>query len=277
MTKFTLFITLAIGLVSCGNSGSNEKTSEKSSLLKGLVLYTSFDEDGDDLSGNENHARLVGAKYSTNAAIGNACVAFDGVDDYVAYPSGKSYFKNDYSISIWCYWEGIKTWTRILDFNQDEPQTGETVTWLLGRPDSTENAMWFDQWIVEKGIAVESILNFENKAPADASLNFNIATNKWQHYVIVYNHLGHNSLGNKPNSKGIYVPLQGRVYLYVDGIKVSESEYCLNPKGEPTKQNWLGRSAYPADPFFKGRMDEIRIYNRQLTDSEVIALFEQKK
>lgn len=27
-----------------------------------------------------------------------------------------------------------------------------------------------------------------------------------------------------------------------------------------TRQNWLGRSQYPADPYFNGLMDDFRIY-----------------
>lgn len=37
--------------------------------------------------------------------------------------------------------------------------------------------------------------------------------------------------------------------------------------------NWLGRSRFAADPFFKGWMDDFRIYDRILSPKEVSALY----
>ena len=36
-----------------------------------------------------------------------------------------------------------------------------------------------------------------------------------------------------------------------------------------TNQNWLGRSQWTADAFFTGVLDDFRIYNRALSESEV--------
>jgi hypothetical protein len=39
-----------------------------------------------------------------------------------------------------------------------------------------------------------------------------------------------------------------------------------------TNQNWLGRSQYPADPYFNGLIDDFRIYNGVLSPAQIAAL-----
>ena len=36
--------------------------------------------------------------------------------------------------------------------------------------------------------------------------------------------------------------------------------------------NWLGRSQYPSDPYFNGKVDDFRIYNGAMTAAQVAAL-----
>jgi hypothetical protein len=63
--------------------------------------------------------------------------------------------------------------------------------------------------------------------------------------------------------------------LYLDGSPVAQ-----NPSGylDPsdlgsTTQNWLGKSQYyTADPYFNGRLDDVRIYNFALSAAEVAEL-----
>jgi hypothetical protein len=39
-----------------------------------------------------------------------------------------------------------------------------------------------------------------------------------------------------------------------------------------TTQNWIGRSQYPADPYFNGKIDDFRIYHGALSAAEIAAL-----
>jgi len=41
---------------------------------------------------------------------------------------------------------------------------------------------------------------------------------------------------------------------------------------DSTGSNWLGRSQYPADPHFNGKVDDFRIYNGAMTAEHVQAL-----
>jgi hypothetical protein len=57
--------------------------------------------------------------------------------------------------------------------------------------------------------------------------------------------------------------------LYVDGVLVaSDSGPALDPTPQPTQLN-LGRLTVPDYDAFNGALDEVRIYNRALSDSEI--------
>lgn len=246
-----------------------------SSLKDGLVLHSDFESSASDLTGNGHHGALAGAILSDDSAVGDKSVYFNGVDAYVEYPEG-IYFEGDYSISIWCKWEECHLWDRIMDFNQDAPKSGNAVTWLIGRPaPETENNLWFDQWVQYEGKAVESILN-QFERPADAYLEYNVSLNQWNHYVIVYNSASENPNGVSVNTMGENVPLEGVVSLYVDGVLVGQNTHCLKPQHVATKANWLGRSRFAPDPYFKGWMDDFRIYDRCLSEGEIKMLYNLK-
>jgi hypothetical protein len=62
----------------------------------------------------------------------------------------------------------------------------------------------------------------------------------------------------------VAVTLSGTVgTLYVDGSPVaSQNEIWITPyQLGHTTRTWLGRSQYGGDPFFKGRMQDLRIYS----------------
>jgi len=246
-------------------------------LNKGLVIHSTFDKDAADLSQNHFNGKLKGASISKEGIIGDGCVYFNGKDSYVEYPRNKVYFNGDYSISIWCKMVTADLWVRILDFNQDKPQVGNSVTWLIGRSHQQgTHDMWFDQWVTYKGIAVESIPDIMQQNPANAYLHYNIVPNEWAHYVITYNSKAKNPNGIVKNRKGEEVPLEGIVTLYVNGKKVGTNDFCLKPQNAPTLANWLGRSRFAPDPYYNGYMDDFRIYNRILSPKEIQKLYSLK-
>ena len=246
-------------------------------LNKGLVLHSTFDKDAADMSKNHFNGILNGASINKESIVGKGCVYFNGKDNYVEYPRNKVYFNGDYSISIWCKMITASLWERILDFNQDKPQAGNSVTWLIGRSHKAgTHDMWFDQWVTYKGIPVESIPDIMQQNPANAYLQYDIIPNQWAHYVIVYNSKSKNPNGIKKNRKGEEVPLEGIVTLYVNGEKTGTNTFCLKPQDVPTLCNWLGRSRFAPDPYYNGYMDDFRIYNRILSQKETRKLYSMR-
>ncbi len=267
---FTLTYLLIV-LFACNNSS-------KTTLNENLILHLDFENSTKDKGANQLHAEPIGnIVYTNDAAVGKHAALFDGNRSFIQLPSNKTYFNGSYTICVWCKWDEAKQWSRVFDFNQSTPQSGNAVTLTIGRKETEANPLWFTQWITHKGNVIENILDFENRNPADADLLYNVKTQKWQHYALVYNADAENTLGIKTNAKQQEVPYSGRVDFYVDGEKVKSTFNCLKPQNMPTENNWLGRSAYPADPFFKGAMDDFRVYNRGLSPKEIAELFELKK
>jgi hypothetical protein len=65
---------------------------------------------------------------------------------------------------------------------------------------------------------------------------------------------------------------RGGTRIYLDGSLAASASGGLVPSDLPgDSMNWLGRSAAPADPLFLGRMDDVAVYNRALSASEVAA------
>lgn len=61
--------------------------------------------------------------------------------------------------------------------------------------------------------------------------------------------------------------------MYVDGSVVSETESELTASSlGDTNKNYLAKSQYEADSYFKGYIDDFRIYKRALTSEEIKAI-----
>lgn len=236
------------------------------------ILHIPFEESAQSLGMLPYEGTLHGATIQSDASVGAGAVFLDGKDDYISFPEGV-YFSGAYSIALWVKPMSTSQWIRFLDFNQDEPASGCAVTWLIGRHDKG-NDMWFDQWIMYDDRPVESILDFTNKHPADAYLDYDVRIGEWHHFVLTYLPDDLEGTTSHPtNSKGETVPLNGVVKLYVDGTFRSSTTYCLNPQPEVTTANWLGRSRYESDPYYHGFMDDFRIYDCTLTEGEVLRLY----
>ena len=62
--------------------------------------------------------------------------------------------------------------------------------------------------------------------------------------------------------------------LYIDKVAVgTNAAMTLRPSNlGNTANNFIGRSAFAADPYFDGYIDDFRIYKRALTAAEITAL-----
>ena len=263
-SKIIILSALCILAVSC----------TQNNLDRGLVLHSDFEGDARDYSPNHLDGILRNnAEISDDCAVGESSVYFNGERAYVEYPAGEVYFNKNYSVSIWVKWEEARVFSRILDFNQVMPGDGNSISLFAGLPsDDSKNDLWFEQWIADGYDAVRNVLDVTEN-PDDASLGYEFQTGQWDHYVLVYKASAPNLHGTKVNAKGQKVPYKGVVTLYVNGKKAGSTTCCMQPQDIPTVANWLGRSRYSADPMFKGWLDDFRIYDRCLSDSEIQALY----
>ncbi|WP_405156658.1 family 43 glycosylhydrolase [Paenibacillus sp. FSL K6-0108] len=167
----------------------------------------------------------------TTSAISskNQAAAFNGTNSYIQLP-GIITDTTDFTFSAWVNWSGGGAWQRIFDFGN-----GLTRHMFL-TPVQHTGALQFtihDQGRDQSLIAAEPL-----------------PSNQWVH---------------------VAVTLQGDTgTLYVNGkVVASSTEITFNPKNLQVTEAYLGKSRYTADPFYKGSLDNVKVYDKALTSAEI--------
>ena len=213
-------------------------------LQNGLVSYWSFDEGSgttaSDSSGNGNNGTLVnGPSWITSGQIAGA-LSFDGIDDYVAFASQP---QSTISISAWVYAQATpgNVFPRIIDMPGyvlflAEPSAPGSNPMSLGFRSrrSTQDGQW--------------------NTPANS-----IAYNSWNHVAAVYDS---SSTSNNAD-------------LYINGVKQNISK-ITSPHGTQTANGGAGiiGNRIPLNRGWDGLIDELRVYNRALSASEIVSLYD---
>ncbi|HHY85420.1 MAG TPA: hypothetical protein GYA07_07775 [Verrucomicrobia bacterium] len=186
-----------------------------------------------------NAADSIGAKHgflSGSPAFGpgvnGRALILDGTNDYASIPSSAVNL-SEITVAVWAYWEGGAQWERIFDFGNS------TARYMFLTPRSGGNTLRF-------AITTDS---FSNEQRLDTT---QMPNSQWTHLAV--------TLGN------------GIGKLYVNGELAASNAITLNPTHLSPINNFVGRSQFAADPFFKGRIDGLRIYNRALTPFEIATL-----
>ncbi len=206
--------------------------------LPPLLAWYAFNETSGtsaaDASGNGRTATLTGGTSWTAGHSGNA-VSLNGANGYVALPSGVLSGATACTVAAWVRLTSVTTWTRIFDFG------GGTTSYMFLTPSSGSGTARFA--ITTSTWSGEQQINAPSALPAGV----------WTHVAV--------TLGG------------GVGILYVNGAEVARnSSMTLTPASlGGTSQNWIGRSQY-SDPYLSGAVDDLRIYSRVLSASEVAAL-----
>jgi hypothetical protein len=194
-----------------------------------------------DSSSEGNHGTVFGNPQWITGQI-NGALALDGVDDYVDLPIGSVIASlSSCTITTWVNFSNTGgAWQRIWDFGSNE-----TYNMFLTPRTGMDGNLRFA--ITRMGNSNESQLN----APST------LATG-WHHVAVAIN--------------GATREMQ----MYLDSGVVANSTTQVLPRDlGNTTQNWLGRSQYPADAYFNGSLDDLRIYNWALTASEVAVVMSE--
>jgi hypothetical protein len=226
--------------VTAQSPAGDSAPSPEARVIAATVPHTvlSFDESqgttAQDSSGNGHHATLPNGGQWVSGKRGNA-IALDGVNDYVALPAGVVNELADFTIAAWVYWEGGRNWTRIFDFGSG------TTHYMFLTPQAANGGIRF-------------AMNLTNGWGDQALTSSPLPSRQWVH---------------------VAVTLSGRTgTLYVNGSAVSTNTQMTHApfRMRTATQSWIGRSQYPADPYFNGKIDDFRIYNGALSAAEVAAL-----
>lgn len=203
-----------------------------SQVSDGLISYYPFNGDSNDNSGLSNNGIVDGPFLTTDRNnLSNSAYSFDGNDDIIrVLGNDNNNLGENFSIMAWFNPFSIKSQT-ILRKN-----SGETFNKILGAYNLTLSQT--NDYIFSVSTLTESI-----------QLRLNgYKTNEWQHIMGV--------------KKG------NQLSLYVNGEKV-DSKVISGAMANDTSSLFIGtRIQIPANTFH-GVIDEIKLYNKALTEEEI--------
>jgi len=155
-----------------------------------------------------------------------------GTNQFAQLPPGVG-FARTYSAMV--RWNGGNAWQRIFDFGQG------TNRYVFLTPSDASGKVRLT--ITTNGLSGEQILEGPSALPIQT----------WTHVAVTLD-----------GSKGI---------LYLNGLPVAtNTSMTLSPLSVIPLTNTLGRSQFPADPYFSGQIANFCVYGRALSAGEIAAL-----
>ena len=247
-------------LFSCKKNSTNaDQEPNENPLQKGLLAFYPFNGNSRDESGNGYHLSVKGAVLDKNRFNEmNRAYTFNGISDYMVIPKLlKADSLRELTISMWVKSDELSfgTFLSLLSKN------AELCSYSLGfNNDETSYSTWHKMiYKLDPGCTTSSIF--------DAIGN---PLNTWRHIVLVQQYIRENTIFPK------YSYIQ-----YYDGQKLKGASSDIGFEPSPVYftqggiiggNNNSGNYDFNFD-FFKGAIDDIRIYDRTFSDGEVLQLF----
>ncbi|MCU7834140.1 MAG: hypothetical protein KZQ83_02715 [gamma proteobacterium symbiont of Taylorina sp.] len=216
----------------------NMTDNQETSIDSGLIAYYPFNGNADDFSGNGHHGTENNGVIYVNGKL-NQAAGFDGQDDF---------------ISIW----NKEEINQYIDTSE-----GSISAWFNVSAEASGSSSFIFQYY--GGSSDRLYLDAENTTSSNASLrlgvgdNHKLSPNKitsglWNHAVAIWTS-------------------DGKTKLYINGIRDSEWVYG-NPGFEfkGTENFYFGRGWNGNPGYFNGAIDDVKIYNRALTETEILQL-----
>jgi len=211
------------------------------SLDSGLVAYFPFLYNAMDYSDNNHKSTVTGATLTTDRfGAPYSAYLFDGIDDnIIVYPNPIFELAGNRTLSVWVQ-------------SNDTGHQG-----IVGYLESSDGHMGYMIGIC----ADKSFTSFED--------NYNGTDGTWLHtksddYTYAGDRIWHHIVGLRRNDT---------THLYVDNVRQSATT-ILKPLFSENSNILIGtaKASYPFQNF-SGKIDEIRLYNRPLTEVEISMLY----
>ncbi|MYK97491.1 MAG: LamG domain-containing protein, partial [Gemmatimonadetes bacterium] len=200
-----------------------------------LVLELLFDGDARDTSGNGLHGEVFGP-VSADDRFGqpNAAFAFDGKDDYIRVAPPPALSSEAFTLSVW------------VKFDDD----AFSRYWTNGVI-TQDNAGTRERRVIQ--LSTFGPMTTWHKKPQgrDPLITRPVGTSVWRHLVATHD---------------------GKVHrFYMDGELHDQAEAPFPP--HPQEPVYVGRKGSgEADFYFKGVIDDVRIYTETLSPEAILAL-----
>jgi hypothetical protein len=211
----------------------------------GLVAYYPFNGNANDESGNGNNGTNYGATLTTDRfGNANSAYSFNGINNYIVTPLGNN--MQSLTISLWFKCKQKLNFPlssnkfNIIGFSDDDNNVSDAI----GAWDFVGNA----NNVKLNGVTYNGMCNWVN-------VMLSTLDTTWYHIVYMRN--------------------KNSISLYLNGILQGSISYTGNYQintdliiGKLWKI-WDGN-------YFNGSIDDIRIYNRVLSETEVLALYNEQ-
>lgn len=233
---FTILVAVVV-LVPAGTTFAN--------LTDGLIAYYPFSGNANDASGSGHNGTVYGASLTADRFGNlNSAYSFDGVDDYVRIPDDPQLDGMD-SLTL-------SVWVKLNDSNQEMEVLNKYFH--SGYPLDGSYNIGIDGW------GPLAVFQYNTKDAYVIKISDEpLPIEPWHHIV------------------GVYTGTEG--ILYIDGSKAALSRDdpdSYGPVNRTINNDLLigcGEQSGGLVKFFSGKVDDIRIYNRALTDSEIYDLY----
>jgi uncharacterized repeat protein (TIGR01451 family) len=224
---------------------SNDTASDPTAIVYPLVSSYSFEEGVGtttaDAAGNNPGLLVSGLAWTTTGKIGKA-LSFDGVNDHVDLGNGPTLqITGSLSISAWIFQTGVGSLNSDAAIVSKKEMDAKRIGFQL---DTSK-----DQG--PRGLAFR--LGTGRRFGSTT-----IQMNRWYHVV------------------GVYDAAARTIHVYVNGVLDDSTKGYVAPSGSQLNSSlnaYIGKRASTNGYEFKGTIDEVRIYNRAITPSEITALF----
>lgn len=209
----------------------------------GLIGYWPFNGNANDESVNSNNGTVHGATLTTDRFGNlNSAYIFNGIDNYIAIPNSTIFDLNKFTISLWVK---LSIYT--------PPQTPDVF--IFNKGDGATGISWriYHQGVMPNDSA--SIVN-DIFTPTRYDNYKTIVSDRWCNIIFI-----------NDNSQ---------IMTYIDGNLVSTKAITGSTIISNNEIMIGGRlQSNSVQGFYKGIIDDIRMYNRDLEDSEIIALYNE--
>jgi hypothetical protein len=206
---------------------------EIQSEFENLLAYYPFNGNANDLSGNGHDGSVFEASLTLDK---------DGNPDSAYLFDGV----NDYidigdwtnggamSFTFWARWDAFNSYSRIVDLGN-----GSSSNNIIVGNYQTQNSLFFSAY---------------NGATETKMWTPTITLGQWDFYTTT-------------------VDANGIMTIYKNGIQIDQRTDGFTPNYLLRTEQFIGKSNFIADKYFKGAIDDIRIYSIALSPSEITSLY----
>ncbi len=207
-------------------------------LRNGLIGYWPFCGNANDVSGNGNNGLVLGSTLTSDRfGNPNSAYYFNGTNNYIKCPGGANFISSELTISYWININNYYSTSEIICLGNSSSTSWGTVSSNTGTGLSC-------------GTGCGAI------SSASTTSTFYIP-NKWYNIVLVYDKLIQNA------------------DVYVNGIFLGNN--TTSPTiGCQNSDIYFGVDIFSNPEYFAGKLDDIEMWNRLLSPSEIQEVYSQE-